>query len=152
MIPTGRRGLKGVERALAKMNVPMVAKATVERNSKDVDAAVKAIFPLQPDAVIQISAYSSCAAFIKAMRAKGYYGQFHNVSFVGSQALADTLGDDGPGVVISQVVPFPWSQATPIVAEYTKAMLKAQKDINFSSLEGLYGCQIICGRLTASGA
>lgn len=147
----GKAGLAGVERALTKMSVPMVAKATVERNSTDVTAAVNAILPKQPDAIIQISAYSSCAAFIVAMRKQGYNGQLYNVSFVGSKALADTLDKYGPGVVISQVVPFPWSQATPIVAEYTKAMQKAGKEINFSSLEGYMAAKVFTEGLKRSG-
>ena len=48
-----------------------------------------------PNAVVQISAYKSCAAFIRAARKAGYGGTFFNVSFVGTQALADELGKEG---------------------------------------------------------
>ncbi len=148
----GKAGLAGVERALQKMAVPMLAKATVERNSKDVANAMATILPKSPDAIIQISAYGSCAAFIEAARKSGYNGQFYNVSFVGSQALANTLDKYGPGVVISQVVPFPWSKATPIVAEYTKAMTKANKEINFSSLEGYIAAKVFTEGLRRAGS
>jgi ABC-type branched-subunit amino acid transport system substrate-binding protein len=148
----GRAGLAGVERALKKINVPLLATATVERNSTDVTAAVKKILPHSPDAIIQISAYASCAAFIQEMRKAKYFGQFYNVSFVGSQPLADALGVDGQGVVISQVVPFPWSQATPIVNEYTKAMKKAGiKELNFSSLEGFMAAKLFAEGLKRAG-
>ena len=40
---------------------------TVERNSTDVAAAVKEIAAKDPQAVVMISAYKSCAAFIKEM-------------------------------------------------------------------------------------
>ncbi len=39
-------------------------------------------------------AYKACAAFIRAARKAGYGGTFFNVSFVGTQALADELGKD----------------------------------------------------------
>ena len=56
---------------------------------------------------------------------------------MGSKALADTLGADGYGVAISQVVPFPWSPTTQIVREYQQALGAAGvKEYNFSSLEG----------------
>ena len=42
--------------------------------------------------MVQISAYKSCAAFIREARKAGYGGTFYNVSFVGTQALADELG------------------------------------------------------------
>ena len=76
---------------------------------------MKTIHASQPDAVVMVSAYTSIAAFVREMKKAGYGGQFHNVSFVGSKALADTLGADGYGVAISQVVPFPWSPTTQVV-------------------------------------
>ena len=148
----GLAGLAGVERAAKKMNVTLVERVTVERNSVDVKAAVDKVLPKRPDAIIQISAYSSCAAYIKAMRKSGYLGQFYNVSFVGSQALSDSLGKDGPGTVISQVVPFPWHVATPVVAEYQKVMKKAgTKDFNFSSLEGFVAAKVFTEGLRRAG-
>jgi len=133
----GQAGLTGTERAMTRRKMKIAATATVERNTADVAAAVKTIGAANPDAVVMISAYTSIAAFVREMKKAGYGGQFHNVSFVGSKALADALGDDGHGVAISQVVPFPWSPTTRIVKEY-QALMKAAgiKDYNFSSLEG----------------
>ncbi len=148
----GKAGLAGVERALKKMNVPLLDTATVERNSVDVAKAVEKLIAKRPDAIIQISAYSSCAAYIKEMRKAGYNGQFYNVSFVGSQALANTLGKEGPGVVISQVVPFPWKGTFPIVTEYTRVMNKAGiTDLNFSSLEGFIAAKVFVEGLKRAG-
>lgn len=149
----GKSGLTGVERALKKKNLPLIDTATVERNSVDVAKAVEKMMAKRPDVIIQISAYSSSAALIKEMRRLGYTGQFYNVSFVGSQALSDALGKDGPGVVISQVVPFPWSAANAtVVGEYTKIMNKAGiKDLNFSSLEGFIAAKVFVEGLRRSG-
>ncbi|MBC3879336.1 ABC transporter substrate-binding protein [Undibacterium sp. FT79W] len=149
----GKAGLTGVERALKKKNLPIVDTATVERNSVDVAKAVEKMMAKRPDVIIQISAYSSSAALIKEMRRLGYTGQFYNVSFVGSQALSDALGKDGSGVVVSQVVPFPWSAANAtVVGEYTKIMNKAGiKDLNFSSLEGFIAAKVFVEGLRRSG-
>ena len=148
----GRAGLEGVQRALKKMNLELVESATVERNSTDVAPAVAKILPKRPAAVLQISAYASSAAYIKEMRKAGYTGQFYNVSFVGSQALADALGKDGEGVVISQVVPFPWSSSSPVVGEYARLMDKAGvKDVNFSSLEGFIAAKVFVEGLKRAG-
>ena len=107
----GKAGLDGSMLALRNLGLEPVATATVERNSVDVAKAVAAIVPLRPDAVIQISAYKSCAAFIREARKASYGGTFYNVSFVGTQALADELGSQGAGVVVSQVVPSPIASA-----------------------------------------
>ena len=141
----GKAGLDGVELALGAQNLKPVAQATVERNSVDVAKAVKALVAARPDAVVQISAYKSCAAFIRAARAAGYGGTFYNVSFVGTQALADELGKDGAGVVVSQVVPSPYSAAKAIVREFTDAVKKAGGDnqANFSSMEGYLAAKVL---------
>ena len=62
------------------------------------------------------------AALNREARKRGYAGNFYNVSFVGTQALLDELGTDAKGVVVSQVMPFPYSPATPISGEYLAAL------------------------------
>lgn len=148
----GKAGLDGVLRALTKRQLKPVAIATVERNSVDVSKALEAILKSEPEAVVQISAYTSCAAFIKAARAKGYGGQFFNVSFVGSKALADALGEAGAGVVISQVVPFPYIANSQVVREYQQRMSEAgHKDFDFSSMEGFLTARVLVEGLRRAG-
>lgn len=148
----GQAGLEGVQRALAKRGLTMADSATVERNTTDVAAAVQKLLARRPDAIIQISTYASSAALVKQMRAAGYTGQFHNVSFVGSQPLASALGADGQGVGVSQVVPFPWKPSNPIVAEYTRELKKAGKgEPNFSSLEGYIAAKVFVEGLRRAG-
>ena len=133
----GQAGLKGVELAMARRNLKISTTATVERNTLKVERAVKTINAAQPDAVIMISAYKSCGEFIRQMKKQGSAAQFYNVSFVGSQALADDLGSEGVGVAISQVMPFPWGGDMPIIREYQSLMLRAgNKQFTFSTVEG----------------
>jgi branched-chain amino acid transport system substrate-binding protein len=150
----GKAGLDGVLLALGQQNMKPVAQATVERNSVDVAAAVKTLVAAQPDAIVQISAYKSCAAFIRAAQKAGYGGTFYNVSFVGTQALADELGKDGAGVVVSQVMPSPYNGARPIAREFTDAVKKAGGDYqaNFSSMEGYLAAKVMVEGLRRGGS
>ncbi|WP_287066500.1 MULTISPECIES: ABC transporter substrate-binding protein [Ramlibacter] len=148
----GQTGLDGMQRALARRQLKPVAVGTVERNAVDVSKALAALLPAQPEAIVQISAYKSCAAFIKQARGKGYGGQFFNVSFVGAKALADELGDTGAGVVISQVVPFPFATSIPVVREYQQVMAEAgQKEYDFSSMEGFLTAKVFAEGLRRAG-
>ncbi|MDI1273087.1 ABC transporter substrate-binding protein [Polaromonas sp.] len=150
----GKAGLDGVTLALNGLGLKTVAQATVERNSVDVAKAVQTLVAAAPDAVVQISAYKSCAAFIRAARKAGYGGTFYNVSFVGTQALADELGKDGAGVVVSQVMPSPYNAARPIAREFADAVKAAGKDAqaNFSSMEGYVAAKLFVeGLKRASG-
>ncbi|MGE0331549.1 MAG: ABC transporter substrate-binding protein [Ramlibacter sp.] len=150
----GKAGLDGVTLALGALNMKPVAQATVERNSVDVAAAVKSLVAAGPDAIVQISAYKSCAAFIRAAHKAGYGGTFYNVSFVGTQALADELGKDGAGVVVSQVMPSPYNAARPITREFVDAVKKAGGDYqaNFSSMEGYIAAKVFAEGLRRAGA
>jgi branched-chain amino acid transport system substrate-binding protein len=149
----GQAGLDGVVRALKAQQLEPVAVGLVERNSVDVAAAVQAIVPRQPQAVVQISAYKSCAAFVREAKKAGFGGTFYNVSFVGTQALADELGKDGLGVVVSQVMPFPFSTTTPISREYLEAVKQAGADAtpNYSSMEGYVAAKVFAEGLRRAG-
>ncbi len=148
----GTAGLKGVEIAMAKRNLKISALGTVERNTVAVDAAVKTISAAKPDAVVMISAYTSIAAFVRAMQKQGSGATFYNVSFVGSTALANALGKDGVGVAISQVVPFPWATGLPVVKEYQAMAKKAGfADYNFGALEGYLTAKVMVEGLKRTG-
>ena len=149
----GKAGLEGVTRALKALNLAPVALGTVERNTVNVAQAVKDIAAKMPEAVVQISAYKSCAAFIREARKAGYGGTFFNVSFVGTQALADELGKEGNGIMISQVMPFPFSTTTPIAREYLDAVHKAGGDArpNYSSMEGYLAAKVLAEGFRRAG-
>ncbi|WKB55473.1 ABC transporter substrate-binding protein [Eleftheria terrae] len=141
----GLAGLEGVQRALKAKGLEPVATGTVERNTTDVSSAVKTIVAAKPDAIVQVGAYRSCAAFITSARQAGYGGTFYNVSFVGTQALADELGRKGHGVVVSQVMPFPFSTTTAISREYLQAVQRAGGNAqpNYSSIEGYIAAKVL---------
>jgi ABC-type branched-subunit amino acid transport system substrate-binding protein len=147
----GQAGLSGVERALKRRNLEVVAKGTVERNTVEVQKAVQEISKSDPQAVVMISAYKSCAAYIRETRAAGKTPTFWNVSFVGSKALAKELDKEGRGVQISQVVPFPWDQTVPVVKEYRKLIDEAKGEPGFGTLEGFIAAKVMVEGLRRTG-
>lgn len=148
----GQAGLKGVELAMGRRSMKISSLGTVERNTVKVEGAVKSIHAARPDAVVMIGAYAACAEFIRQMKRAGSGATFYNVSFVGSKALADALGKDGTGVAISQVVPFPWGAAVPVVREYQQLSKKAgYTDFNFSAIEGFLVAKVMVEGLRRAG-
>ena len=149
----GQAGFDGVVRALKAQGLAPVSVGLVERNTVDVAAAVNAIVPTQPDAVVQISAYKSCAAFIREARKAGYGGTFYNVSFVGTQALSEELGPDARGVAVSQVMPFPFAPKSPIAREFLAAVQRGGADYkaNYSSMEGYVAAKAFAEGLRRAG-
>jgi ABC-type branched-subunit amino acid transport system substrate-binding protein len=102
-------------------------------------------------AIVMVGTYKACAKFIQKVREKKIDATFLNVSFVGSNALADEFKELGPsygaGVIVTQVVPHFDSGATGII-KYRDALKKYHPDQqpDFISLEGF-----IVGQLFAEG-
>jgi branched-chain amino acid transport system substrate-binding protein len=134
----GRAGYSGVTKAMKKRGTKLVAEGTYERNTTAVKMALLAIRKADPEAVVMVGSYKPCAEFIKLARRLKLNAVFVNISFVGADALAKELGEDGKGVVVTQVVPFPGDTSLPLVARYQKALKAANPDAQagFVSLEG----------------
>jgi ABC-type branched-subunit amino acid transport system substrate-binding protein len=148
----GKAGLEGVTRALKALDLEPVAVGTVERNATDVSQALKDILVAKPEAIVQISAYKSCASFIRLARRQGFSGNFYNVSFVGTQALLEELGAEARGVVVSQVMPFPYSATQAISGEYLAA-LKDKRGVapNYSGIEGFVAAKVFAEGVRRAG-
>ena len=149
----GQAGLDGVVRALKVHQLEPVAVGLVERNTVAVSVAVQAIMASKPDAIVQISAYKSCAAFVREARKAGFGGTFYNVSFVGTQALSEELGPDARGVAVSQVMPFPFQPKSPIAREFLAAVQRggAEYKANYSSMEGYVAAKVFAEGLRRAG-
>jgi len=149
----GQAGLDAAEKAFAKAKLKAAAYASVERNSTDVAKAVAALAKADVQAVLMVSAYKSCAAFIREMQKAGANPQFMNLSFVGAKSLATELGEAGRGVVVAQVVPFPWNVGTSVVKEYQKIFgaYNGKPDFSFTSLEGFIAAKLFIEGVRRAG-
>lgn len=149
----GRVGLAGVNAALERRGLALVAEGTYTRNTTAVKSALLAIRKAKPDAVVMVGAYKAIGEFVRISKKLRFNPAFVTISFVGSRALAEDLGDDGEGVIISQVVPFPWDSSIPLVAEY-HAALEAHSpgsEPGFVTLEGYIVGRLAIEALKAAG-
>ena len=141
----GRAGLEAMREASQSLKLHLQASATVKRNSTQVDEALEALINRDPaEAVFMISAYETCAAFIRQARARGYKGRFYLLSFVGLEPLREALLGDMRQVRVAQVVPDPHDPSLPVVAAYQKAMLmRGDKQFDSLSLEGYIAARVL---------
>lgn len=141
----GLAGLKGVEMAMAKRNMQLVSRGTFKRNTTAVKSALLDIMKGQPQAVVTVGPYQPIATFVKLARDLKMDAVFVAISFVGSDSLAKELGNQGAGVVVSQVVPFPDDKSLPIVASYQAALAAANPNSKpgFVSIEGYLAGRLV---------
>lgn len=134
----GLAGLEGVNRAMAKRHMALVASGSFRRNTEAVKTALLDIMKAAPEAVVTVAPYKPVSKFINLARQVNLNAVFVAISFVGSDALAKELAGEGAGVIVSQVVPFPRDLSLPVVAAYQAALLALDNRTkpNFVSLEG----------------
>jgi ABC-type branched-subunit amino acid transport system substrate-binding protein len=144
----GRAGLAGVEAALSRRGMALAARGAYVRNTLAVKTALLDIRRAGAEAVVMVGAYKPMAEFIRVAHKIGYTPEFVNISFVGTDALVTELGPGGAGVIISQVVPYPFDSTQPVVARYTRALKAVAPEAppSFISLEGY-----LVGRLAIAG-
>jgi ABC-type branched-subunit amino acid transport system substrate-binding protein len=149
----GRAGLSGFGKAMKKRGLEIVAEGTYERNTTAIKTALLTLRKAAPDAVVMVGAYQPSAEFIKLARKIEFNPVFVNISFVGASALAKALGNEGAGVIVSQVVPFPWDASTRVIAEY-QAAIKARDpkaEPEFVSLESYLVGRLAIAALERAG-
>jgi branched-chain amino acid transport system substrate-binding protein len=90
--------------------------------------------------------------FIKSYNKARRGVQFYTLSVMGASANIKALGKDGVGVVVASVVPFPWSQAHPLVKEYQSAMQKiGLTDYSFVSFESYINARVLGAAIERTG-
>ena len=143
----GQNGLEGARQALQRRDLEPVALWHYPRNTIAVKAATLRIAEADPEAVIMIGSYAPVARAIELLR-RDVDPIFMAVSFVGSSALAEELGDETEGVYVTQVVPLPYDANIPVVARYHAALAQydPEAEPGFISLEGY-----LAGRLAIAG-
>ncbi|RXH19241.1 ABC transporter substrate-binding protein [Bradyrhizobium guangzhouense] len=149
----GRDGLKGVKNALAKRGLELAVEGTFERNTRAVGGAWRTIKRAEPEAIVMVGTYGPSAEFIKLAHRSGVYPTFVSISFVGATALAKELGPDGDGVVVAQVVPFPWDRSIKLVADYQAAQAAFDPTLapDFVALEGYLSGRLVAAALEKAG-
>ena len=148
----GQNGLEGAQSALQRRNLAPVASWHYPRNTIAVKSATLKIAEADPEAVIMIGAYAPVARAIELIR-RDVAPVFMAVSFVGSNALAQALGDETDGVYVTQVVPLPYDDSVPVVAQYRAALAdyNPEAEPGFISLEGYLAGRLAIAGLAACG-
>jgi branched-chain amino acid transport system substrate-binding protein len=86
--------------------------------------------------------------FLKA----GGRTQFFALSVVATDVLYKGIGERARGVIVTQIMPFPWDRSLPIVKEYQELMAKkGVTEFSHSGIEGLVLAKALVEGLRAAG-
>ena len=171
----GRSGWEGVKKALERHGLRINGEATYRRGTEFSTSLKQQVDILQaagPDAIVSIGSYAACAALIRDARDSGWNVPIANVSFVGSEAMADLLLQIGKvkgfdytrNLINSQVVPSYEDTSLPAVKEYRQRMDEYGAKVphpgpsdyqplrhSFVSLEGFLNAKLLVQILSSLG-
>lgn len=148
----GKEGLEALNASMQKRGAAPSAVAPVPRGTVDVAKAIDVIAAAQPQAVIMIGQAKPNAAFIKGLRLKGVSPQFFVLSV--SSGLHAELKEPAAGVIVSQVVPYPFTElGNAVVREYQTIISQAaDKKFSYNSMEGFLNAKLVVRTLQKAAA
>ena len=143
----GREALKTALEAAKQNNVEVVASAPHKEDMSDVAEASAKVAKAAPQAVMVLSLAGPAPRVIEEFLKAGGQAQFFALSVVASDSLYKALGEKARGIVVTQIVPYPWDRNIPLVREY-QDLLKARGVTDYSptGLEGfMYAKALVLG-------
>jgi branched-chain amino acid transport system substrate-binding protein len=139
----GKEGLEAFNASMQKRGATASALAPVPRGTVDVAKAIEIVSAAQPQAVMLIAQAKPNAAFIQGMRLKGQRPQFFVLSI--SSGIQSELKDAAGGIIVSQVVPYPFIELGNVMVREYQGLILASNDKKFSynSMEGFLNAKLV---------
>ena len=156
----GDDGYRGVVRTLRRHGIKQedILRVGYDRNTLNVEEAVGTVLEHRERirAIVMVPTYRVAANFVQRVKDGGLDCEFHAVSFVSGDDLAEEFRERGvkygKGVIVTQVVPPPDSMATGVIRYRT--LLREhfpEAEPAFVSLEGFIAAEVLVEGLRKAG-
>lgn len=150
-LPIGKEGGVALQAAAKRYRFDDPHIEKISADLKNLDEATANITKASPQAVLVLAPAGLGIKFVEALRSKGYTGQLIGLSVLSSDSLYKVLGDKAKGMIITQVVPFPWSWKPPLVREYQKLMAEKKIPLSIDTMEGYLAARLLVEGLKGAG-
>lgn len=150
-LPIGREGIAALQAAAAREGLELVGTEKVATDFSNVKDAAAVVAKLSPHAVVVLAPSGPGIKLVEAVREAGYHGQLVGLSVLSSDSLYKALGDKSKGMIITQIVPFPWSSKLNLVRDYQQLMQRKKLPISIDSMEGYFSARLLVAGLKAAG-
>ncbi len=121
----GKDVMAGLKLATAQMKVDLVAQASLDNRVADVGAQLEQIRAAKPQIVLLIANGKAASEFVKRARASDFAPTFVALSNNSSATFVKDLERYAEGVVVTQVLPTPYSGRVRVVSEFREALAQA---------------------------
>jgi branched-chain amino acid transport system substrate-binding protein len=147
----GKDAFDGAKKAFEKYGISPKVVAVIPRGQTEVDAAVADVAKANPSATLGFCIPKICATIVKKLRAKGSLTQFFSLSNTSSGAYVNELGEHARGVVVTQVMPYPFDAREAIGREFQQFAREAKIPESYAAMEGYLSARIMTEALKRAG-
>ncbi len=141
----GKEGLEGYLAALKARGLEPAVVLSYDRKTLDTQAVVAELLKREPAATLMACTPKACAAIIRGVHQRNVSMLIGVLSNAVNGEFIQSVATSGRGVMMSQVIPYPWNVALPIVREF--AQLNAQSStkapVSYASLEGFAAARLL---------
>jgi ABC-type branched-subunit amino acid transport system substrate-binding protein len=149
----GKEALKTAQAAAKENNLEVLGIAAVKEDASDAAQAVKPIAKLNPPAVLLLTLAGPAPKVVEEyVREATMRPQFFALSIVASDSLYKAIGEKSRGIIVTQIVPFPWDRNIMLVREYQDTVgAKGVTDFSPTGMEGFILAKSLVEGLQAAG-
>lgn len=147
----GQEVLQLIEQATVKEGLSFADKVLVKPDGSNAQQAGRSLTDADPQAVLLYLSGALPGGLIGGMRKSGSTAAFYGTSIVQGPALAKSLGKGAHGVVISQVMPYPWRETDPELSHFAKLCESAKMAVSYLHLEGYINGRVAVEALNRTG-
>lgn len=147
----GADGRDGAQAGLRAGGISPVAVLKFDRSKPDFAPLVPVLQNAQPQATLFVGSGTAVVEGVRSFKRAGIGGQYLTLSNNASAGFVKLLGDAGPGVVVSQVMPA--TQGVGLVKEATQlARAQGLDEVSPAMLEGFASAKVLVEALRKAGS
>lgn len=148
----GIDGVVGAQKGLANARLQPVVLEKFNRTKPDFGPIAPKVYQSNAQAVIMVASGQAVLDGVKALRAAGSTAQIVTLSNNASSGFVKSLGENGRGLIVTQVFPSERSIAYPMVKEALElARAKGLAEVSPAMLEGFAAAKVLVESLRRAG-
>ncbi|MET0382284.1 MAG: ABC transporter substrate-binding protein [Burkholderiaceae bacterium] len=149
----GKEGRDDYLQALSAHGVKPAAVLSYDRQTMNTDGVVAELRRLRPAAALMACTPKACADIINRVRKENSSMVIGLLSNAVNNDFVKAVAAHGRSVILSQVVPYPWNDGTPIVREFNRlnAAAPVRAPVSYASLEGFAAAKLLSRAIHLAG-
>ncbi|MBC3935185.1 ABC transporter substrate-binding protein [Undibacterium sp. CY7W] len=147
----GKDGLAGFQEIMQKQGLKPSAVLSYDRAKPDVPKVIQALQGANAKALVVIGSTVTTAEIINGLRKSGNAMQIMTLSNNASQSFIDSLGNNAPGIMVSQIMPAPFSITTSLGQEFKQAAKEYKLPESYAAMEGYVSAKLMVEGLRRAG-